>query len=285
MIAETRVCYNGVHTRELSVAGDGPPIVLFHGFADSADTWRPMLERLEQAGRAAVAVDLPGFGAADARTAGPLLPQFDGFADAVVAVHRPAVLVGNSLGSATAVRTATRHGRDTVCALFTIDDPIGARHRLARSARRSDYRRLFDVVGVLPIPRAVLAVVVREALRRVLYGPGLAADPDVLAKWVAAAPSMATISALGRDAIRYARETEGGHRRPSIECPVFILHGAKDRIIPVDSSRVLHEAVPGSELVVLPRSGHCPQLDDPAQVTGLLLDFLQRTGVLAQQAG
>jgi hypothetical protein len=82
MITETRACFNGVHTRVLSVPGDGVPIVMFHGYADSADTWRGVLTEVEAAGRRAVAVDLPGFGAADPRTDGPMLPQFDAFADA-----------------------------------------------------------------------------------------------------------------------------------------------------------------------------------------------------------
>jgi hypothetical protein len=51
MITESRVCYNGVATRALSVPGDGSPIVLLHGFADSADTWRGVLTALEREGR------------------------------------------------------------------------------------------------------------------------------------------------------------------------------------------------------------------------------------------
>ena len=37
-LTESRVCYDGVHTRVLSVAAGGPPIVLLPGHGDSADT-------------------------------------------------------------------------------------------------------------------------------------------------------------------------------------------------------------------------------------------------------
>lgn len=65
MITQARASYAGVGTRTLTVTGRGTPVVLLHGFADSADTWRGVLTRLEAAGRPAVAVDLPGFGQAD----------------------------------------------------------------------------------------------------------------------------------------------------------------------------------------------------------------------------
>ena len=60
------------------------PIVLFHGYADSADTWRQSLALIARAGRRAVAVDLPGFGAADRLAPGPVLPQLDAFGHAVL---------------------------------------------------------------------------------------------------------------------------------------------------------------------------------------------------------
>jgi pimeloyl-ACP methyl ester carboxylesterase len=56
------------------------------------------------------------------------------------------------------------------------------------------------------------------------------------------------------------------------------VHGACDRIIPVHASRTLHRQISGSELVVLPRSGHCPQLDNPDEVVRLTLRLLDRTG-------
>jgi len=62
---EHRLELAGFETRALELEGSGPPLVLLHGFADSADTWRTLLDRLGRADRRAVAVDLPGFGTAD----------------------------------------------------------------------------------------------------------------------------------------------------------------------------------------------------------------------------
>lgn len=269
-ITQTRVSYAGVGTRALTVAGGGPPVVLLHGYADSADTWRGVLHRLATAGRSAVAVDLPGFGQADPRRTGPIVPQLDAFADAVLAEHGPAVLVGNSLGAATAVRAAARN--ESVKALIALDDPLGAQHWLARWARQRPIPLVFwSLLGRAPIPSGMLRSATRQMVPKMLYGPGVRPDPDVVEYWTRAAARIADVAALGRHAFQYAHESAAGHNGVRVTCPAVIVHGARDRIIPVHSSRALHQQIPGSELIVLPRSGHCPQLDNPDEVARIIL--------------
>lgn len=270
MIETSRERFAGVGTRMLSVPGSGTPIVLLHGYADSADTWRGVLTRLAAAGRRAVAVDLPGFGQADFRRAGPMVPQFDAFADALLAVTGPAVLVGNSLGAATAVRAASRNA--SVKALVALDDPLGAQHWLARRARRRPPPVTFwGRVGRIPLPPGALRWATRYAIPKVLYGPGAKADPQVVAYWTELASTASDVAALGCYAFQYAYESAAGHNGVRVTCPTVIVHGARDRIIPVHSSRALHQQIPGSELIVLPRSGHCPQLDNPDEVVRIIL--------------
>ncbi len=43
---EHRLDLAGYRTRALELEGDGPPLLLLHGFSDSADTWRILLDRL-----------------------------------------------------------------------------------------------------------------------------------------------------------------------------------------------------------------------------------------------
>src|SRR3982074_1760233 len=81
---EHRLDLAGYGTRVLELEGDGVPIVMFHGYADSADTWRQSLAVLGRLGRRTIAVDRPGFGTAAPLTDGPILPQLDAFASAAV---------------------------------------------------------------------------------------------------------------------------------------------------------------------------------------------------------
>ncbi|MEV6273765.1 alpha/beta hydrolase [Nocardia sp. NPDC051832] len=285
MITEATGRYNGVGTRVLSVPGAGTPILLLHGYADSADTWRGVLRELEAAGRGACAVDLPGFGLADDRLPGPITPQFEAFVDALIADLGPVVLVGNSLGAATALRAAARDTAGLVTALITLDEPVMARHWLARAARLSDYTWFFRLLATLPVPEPLVRWCVHHAVRLFVYGPGYRADAEFLASATRSVPTMRAAAARGGDAIRYARENPDGHGELTLACPHLILHGAKDRIIPVSAARALHTLLPASELTILPGVGHCPQLDTPAEIAGLILSFLARTAPERPAAG
>ncbi|MBA3326947.1 MAG: alpha/beta hydrolase, partial [Solirubrobacterales bacterium] len=54
---EHRLEIAGFRTHALELEGDGPPLLLLHGFADSADTWRLALDRLGRRDRRALALD------------------------------------------------------------------------------------------------------------------------------------------------------------------------------------------------------------------------------------
>ncbi|WP_277831554.1 alpha/beta fold hydrolase [Speluncibacter jeojiensis] len=79
---------------------------------------------------------------------------------------------------------------------------------------------------------------------------------------------------LGRAVVHESEHDFLADLSPSaVHCPMTIVHGTKDRLVPVAASRRLHELVPGSTLVVLPGVGHCPQLDVPGEVTRLALNL------------
>src|SRR5262249_6837421 len=112
-VFEHRVQLAGHATRALEVDGDGPGIVLLHGWSDSADSWRPLLRELSQRGRRAIAVDLPGFGDATPLARGAVLPQLDHFTAELVADwagQEPVVIAGASLGGCLALRLAENPG-------------------------------------------------------------------------------------------------------------------------------------------------------------------------------
>src|SRR3954452_2896159 len=78
-LVEYELELGGYATRALELEGEGPPLLLLHGFADSADTWRLVLDRLARRDRRALAVDLPGFATAAPLGQGSVLAQLDAF--------------------------------------------------------------------------------------------------------------------------------------------------------------------------------------------------------------
>jgi pimeloyl-ACP methyl ester carboxylesterase len=49
-----------------------------------------------------------------------------------------------------------------------------------------------------------------------------------------------------------------------IKVPTLILHGQKDQVIPLKDSEYLAELMPNGRLEILPESGHCWNVEDPA---------------------
>jgi len=274
MITEDQACFGGVHTRRLSVGGSGVPIALLHGFADSADTWRGVLTAFDASGRAAFAVDMPGYGHADPRKPGAIMPQLDAFIDATIAATGDVILMGNSLGACVSVRAASRrHGN--IHGVIAVDEPILASHILMRLGRgRADPFRVLE--HRMPISKRLYRRMIRSVIARLLYANPVQADARVLDRFAIQAPDQAHLRQLLGDARAVALETTAGYDSERVVCPLLVIHGRKDRVIPVHASVRLHESVPASTLIVMPNSGHCPQLDDPSGLAQHVLRFLDR---------
>lgn len=65
-----------------------------------------------------------------------------------------------------------------------------------------------------------------------------------------------------------------GEHWSAIRCPVLLLHGSHDAVIPVDNSVTMHAMRPDCHLVVLDGCGHAPHIRDAVKVNLLLGEFL-----------
>jgi pimeloyl-ACP methyl ester carboxylesterase len=260
-IVERRSTHAGFQTRELVVTGRGPTVLLLHGFGDSADTWRPVLTLLSEAGQAAIAVDLPGFGQADPLAKGELVPQLDRFVDAAIRAPSDAtgvVVVGNSLGAAAAARAA-RNKDLPVAAVMTLG--VAGIAWKGPTASIGLLAAVLRIVSTLPVPGPVHRTLLRWSLARLLYGDRSAIDPEVVARFASDYTNASSTHRLVRLGVAFKTELDRTRDHGGIRCPMTVLHGSRDLLVPVSASRILHEANPGSRLIVLRSAGHCPQLD------------------------
>lgn len=265
-MTERAVEYGGVRTRELVVAGRTPPVLLLHGFADSADTWRPVLERFHRIGQSAVAVDLPGFGHADPLRPGAVMPQLDEFTADVAArlgSTQPIVVAGNSLGGAIAIRAAQRKN-PCVGKVLAIDAAGHGWTRLTASVGTVSWT--LTALSYMSLPQRLHRKLIRWVLARLLYGERAAVDTEVVAAFADTIADSATLRRLLVVGAQFVGELDRDMEHGGVDVPMTVLHGAKDHLVPVSASRAIHKANPGSRLVVLPRIGHCPQLDAPDTV-------------------
>jgi pimeloyl-ACP methyl ester carboxylesterase/ketosteroid isomerase-like protein len=117
--SERRVA--GRRVRLLEVDGPDPRVMLIHGTTDSADSHRPLLERLAGLHRAA-AVDLRGHGGSD-RAAAYELTDYAADVVALLEEHEPSptILAGHSLGAMIAMFVAST--RPELVAGVVLEDP------------------------------------------------------------------------------------------------------------------------------------------------------------------
>ena len=64
------------------------------------------------------------------------------------------------------------------------------------------------------------------------------------------------------------------HQLKEFMKPLLIIWGREDRIIPVSHAYRAAEVLPNSEVHIIPRCGHWPQLERPKEFNPLVLGFL-----------
>ena len=276
---EQRIDVGGVGTRALTVPGEGPTIVLFHGFGDSADTWRPLLGELAALGRHAVAVDLPHFGCADRPRSVPVLAGFDAFAAALVREVDEGdegdgvVLAGNSLGGYIALRAA----RDPSLPLRAVVGigPAG----LGFAPWMAALPRLWGSVIVasrIPVgdarrTRGLVAFYLRA-------GMGRYAARDLAERWAAhiGPGDLRRVLALARDSM--ADSLADPIHPQDLVAPVTLVYGSADPLCPPAAGRAFADARPGTAYIVYDGAGHATQLDEPHAIAEMLAELAESDG-------
>jgi pimeloyl-ACP methyl ester carboxylesterase len=301
--AEIRVSYRrfaGVRTRVLEV---GPPavvdtqtgrgvrrkrtagkaatqpattrLVLLHGYCDSADTWRPVLEVLGAAGHSAIAVDFPGFGEAEPLRVGAMLPQLDAFTAAIVkeqSVLGTVVLAGNSLGGTNSLRAA-QNSKLPVAGVVSIATPGFVDSWLIRTVAHYPIPLRLYTSLPLPIPGFLVRTVAEQVVPRLLYANAGAADASHVRRFTELFPNYLATTTMLEQARQLVSELATAYQLENVQVPLLIVACGKDKLVSAASGRQLHALVPHSRLLVRDDWGHCPQLDDPAEIAELLSYF------------
>jgi pimeloyl-ACP methyl ester carboxylesterase len=257
-------------------SGDATPMLLIHGLGDEADTWRHVLLPLARH-RRVVAVDLPGFGRSDRPNRAYTLAFFAQtvlrLMDAI-GLHQ-AILVGSSMGAATAQRLALAYP-DRVERLVLIGGSLptvrgipagpiwlflapGLGEGFYTSLRRSPdagYSTLqpyYHRLDALPeADRAFLA----ERVRARVFSDGQRRAYLSALRWL-----------MIERALR-ANQFQG--RVINQRTPTTLIWGEHDVIAPVASAYAMAALLPDAQIHVIPECGHLPQQERPEELLGVL---------------
>jgi pimeloyl-ACP methyl ester carboxylesterase len=250
--------------------GNGRPLVCIHGFADTWRIWEMVLPALERH-HDVLALTLPGHaGGPPITTAVHDRLMADAVANAMdEAGFETAHLVGNSLGGFVALQLAARGRADSVVALA----PAGGWARGSASPERllgfqaamQEQARAAagyaDVLVASPQGRRQATAWIAENWEHI---PG-----ELIAHQLAGAARCDGAARL----IAYASQAEWTLDAEHIECPVRVVWGTADKLLPWPSAAVRYrrEWLPTADWVELESVGHCPQLDVPLETAELIL--------------
>jgi pimeloyl-ACP methyl ester carboxylesterase len=212
------------------VGGEGPPLLLVHGYGGAAWNFSELAPLLE--GRRLVIPDLPGHGASSPLPAAPTLA---GFADVLEAVceaegHAQVDVLGHSLGGVVALRLAERHPERVQRLILAAAAGISSSTRLAELS--------ITLVGIVQpgriAGRRVHRIASSPRLRRLVFGRFEVANAESLSERAVhgflRGPTIHT-DALG--AGRALAADDPRHDLERVRCPVLVLWGARDRQVPL----------------------------------------------------
>jgi pimeloyl-ACP methyl ester carboxylesterase len=286
-----------VHYLDFGGPADGPVIVGVHGLGGAAVNWMAVAPLLTGGARL-LAPDLAGHGLTRAGGRGTgvaanrmLLHQF------IASVPPgPVILMGNSMGGMIALLEAATAPAG-VTGLILVDpalpvvparpDPLVAamfalyltpglgRAVMARRRRLTAEQFVASVLGLCCVdPTRVTADVVARHLKladqRVTFA---GAERDFTA---ALRSIVATASYPGRRAYR--------RQIGSVTCPVLLIHGTGDRLVPIAAARAAARANPAWALAEIAGVGHVPQMEAPAETGRVITGWLRTAGQGAAEA-
>lgn len=267
-------------------AGEGPLVVLLHGFPQFWYMWRFQIPALAEAGFRVVVPDMRGYNLSDKppKVSDYHVELLARDAERLIRVcgEETATVVGHDWGAMVGWMAAMLHpGRVGRLGILNLPHP----HRFARGLLRprqllrSSYMFFFQVPR---LPEAVLSASnfasLRYALRNEPVRPGTFSPEDIERYVEALARPGALDAALNYYRALFRRnpfESRGMLRR--IEAPVLVIWGEKDSLLGAELAEPDRYWVPDLQMERLPDAGHFVAEDRPEKVNALLLDFMNRT--------
>ena len=211
-----------------STGGDGPPLLLIHGYGGAAWNFSELAPLLP--GRRLLIPDLPGHAGSGPLPASPTMAAY---ADAVAAClpEEPVDVFGHSLGGAVALRLAERRP-DRVRRIV-----LAAAAGITSATRLSELT--ITLIGLIQPARIAGRRVDRIArsprLRRLVFGGFEVSNPALLTE--RSVHGLLRGPAMHTDALGAGRALSADDPRRDLDrvrCPVLVLWGGRDRQVPLE---------------------------------------------------
>jgi pimeloyl-ACP methyl ester carboxylesterase len=250
-----------LHFYDAPGQGSLPPAVILHGLCSNATAFGQVIQALRPHVRRVLAPDAPGHGLSGTPADGLTIANLGlGMAELLDReIDEPAIVCGNSLGGAVALRYAL--ARPEKVRGLVLCSPGGA---------QMTPQELSDVLALFELRSRADA---HEFLRRLhgrrpWYAPLIARDlMDHFAR-----PAFQALRETARDAPLFTSE-----ELAPLTLPIHVIWGRGDKLLPASNLEFFRRSLPAHAVVEeVYDAGHCPHLDAPRAVVRRIVAMAQR---------
>ncbi|MFA4998814.1 MAG: alpha/beta hydrolase [Candidatus Paceibacterota bacterium] len=254
---EEKVSINDLEAN-YKIAGEGPAVLILHGWGGSSDSWKKVQEILAKEGFKVVVPDLPGFG----KSLTPKEPWR--VSDYVNWVNfftnylnlNDFYLVAHSFGGQVAVKFTILHPEKVrkivFCASVAIRPKPGLKTRIIFSVARFG-NAIFS-------PRYLVRM--KDAARNFFY---------ILLRHRDYVKANGTM----KETIKKVLEEDLLLDLPKIKKDTLIVWGEDDKLVPLKHAHIYKEKIENSKMEVFPKIGHSPHLEIPDKLAQVLIKFFK----------
>jgi pimeloyl-ACP methyl ester carboxylesterase len=257
----------GVVPANVKIEGNGPPLVLIHGFGAALDWWDEIAPALA-AGHRVIRIDLIGHGGTEAprfgysieRQASLVLGALDklGIDHFTVIGHS----MGGEVATALAEANPARVGR-----LVLIDSPPKPETTFKLGTR----------LALMPVLGELMSRFMTDATVRKMLAQGFAPGFKVPDKFVADVKQLTytAFRTAHNDSMAYETAKPVFERLAALNPPppLLVIFGSKDALVSPATAK-LFETVPGAKVEIVDGPGHSPMVEAPAKTLALITSFL-----------
>jgi pimeloyl-ACP methyl ester carboxylesterase len=271
-----------VHGRlvKYRIGGEGPLVLLIHGMAGSATTWKQVMPALSER-FTVLAPDLLGHGDSEKSKGDYSLGAMAStLRDLIVALgYKRATVVGQSYGGGIALQFAYQYPERCERLVLVNAGGLGSEVNPVLRLLTMPGSAALLLVATAPPVRRIIEMIGRIALRKKLETatviPELWRSYTSLGNVEARRAFLRTLRAV----IDRRGQAVSAHDKLHLAAgmPTLIIWGEEDGIIPVEHAHAAHALIRGSWLEIIEGVGHYPHCEAPDRFVTALTEFIEST--------
>jgi len=254
---EEKILINGLKIN-YKIAGQGPAILILHGWGGSSDSWIQVQEILAREGFKIIVPDFPGFG----KSKTPFEPwgvkEYGNFVLNLTKILelQNFFLLGHSFGGRVAIKFSVLYPEKIKSLILC--DSAGIKQKWGIGEKL-----------IFQISKIGNAIFTPTPLRR------FKDKAKNLFYIFLRHRDYAKADGTMRETIKKVLTEDLLKDLPQIKIRTLIIWGESDKLVPVKYAHIFKEKIENSELKILPKIGHSPHLEVPEKLAKIIIQFLR----------